>query len=381
MKWIIVFATILCGPPAMADTYRVFGDSIAEGSGATSPATTGWAAQLASSLSLTYNEFAYGGDMAGDITRRGLYSQTMAAGDISAVYVGTNDQRFYGNDNPTKMGYYIESLRNALVWLATTSKIKAMDIGGETGSWGNTALHGIGRSTTSAGSTKTFTNTGTVAYLTVIGVDNGYGGSFEILKNGTSIGTFSSQAPGCSTIPQPPGKPTYPYTAKNIRIPNLTPGDTITYRHISGYGYVEWFADNNQAVKPRVLVGNIIRAAAGYQWGGSDANVAAYNAALASMVAELVADGLDIVLVDVHAALNNTTDLHPADGLHPSQQGHDKMAAAYIDAAQGEQEPPPPPPAETFETAPVYRRKINGVQDGTFWIDDGAERKQITTVP
>ena len=58
--------------------------------------------------------------------------------------------------------------------------------------------------------------------------------------------------------------------------------------------------------------------------------VDAYNATLPAVVAAQQAAGKRITLVDLHAALT-TNDLLP-DGVHPSQAGMDKMAAAWFTA-------------------------------------------------
>jgi len=316
--------------------------------------------------------------MAADIVRRNLYDQTMAEGDLSVIQVGTNDQRWYGS-NPTKKGYTLDGLRNVIVWLATSTKTKARDVGGETGSWSNTVILGIGRTTSQAGATKTFVSTGTVAYLSILCSDNNVGATYEILKNGISIGTFTSNATGVTTYNG------WPYVDRLHRITGLTPGDTITAKNLGGNFYVQWFADNNQIVKPKVFFANIIRktSAAYAQWGGSDENVVDYNAGYTALESELKGDGLDVTMVDVHSALNNSTDpitghLHPADGVHPSNLGHSVEKDVFYAKITGQQQPQG---QQTFQAAPIYRRLIDGVPDGTYWIDDGEARRQITIAP
>jgi hypothetical protein len=118
-----------------------------------------------------------------------------------------------------------------------------------------------------------------------------------------------------------------------------------------------------QTAFPRVFVGNIIRQAdvsgSGYsKWGGSDANVASYNADVAQIVSDFRSDGLGVTLVDVHSALNNTTDLSP-DGLHPAPSAQDKIAAAFFSAmAVG----------TTIASAPIYRRLVNAVAEAPIGL-------------
>lgn len=370
MRWLAI-AFMLMVQPVMADTYRTFGDSIARGDGASVPANA-WSAMVAAELGRTNNNFASGGDMVADIVRRGIYGQTLAAGDISAIYAGTNDQWKYGT-NATKRAYTISGLRNVILWLATTSKVKAIAGGVESGAWANTPIIGVGRYTTQVGATKEFTCNGTIAYVGILGADNGLGAQYEILKNDVSVGTFNSNVPGVKTYNN------WPYLDYVDRIP-CQPGDVIKVKNLGGNLHVQWFTDNNQAVKPRVVFGTVVKMspAAYAQWGGSDANVAAFNADYLALASALQADGFDVVLAD-NSANNNSTDLL-SDGVHPSNAGHLKMKDAYS-AALGQQQPPPEGDEFTFENVPVYRRKLNDAPDGTFWIDDGAERKQITVQP
>lgn len=383
MKKFLALAFLLFAFPAIAAD-RSFGDSITDGTGADSPQTTnGYIPKLAALLGTTITNLAHGGDMQPDQTNE-VYSVNVAAGDRSVIMLGVNDQRIYGV-NSTKRGYFRDGMRNHIAWLALGTKKKARDVAGETGSWDNTQLYGIGRHTTANGATKSFTNTGTVAYLSMLVHDNGGGCLYNLKKNGTLIGSYDGNTTGSNTYLG------YPYTERLHRITGVVNGDVIAFEKTGGpHCYVEWFADNNQTIKPKVYVGNVIKAAPSYSWGGSLANVQAYNTDIAQLVSELGSDGLDVTLVDAYSALNDSTDLHPADGLHPSQAGHDKLAQVFYNAMAtvppptcppGQTGTPPncvtPPPTLTFQTVPVYRRLNNGTPDGTFWIDDGTSRKQI----
>jgi lysophospholipase L1-like esterase len=62
--------------------------------------------------------------------------------------------------------------------------------------------------------------------------------------------------------------------------------------------------------------------------------VDAYNASLPTIVKAQKAAGKRITLVDMHAAIT-TDDLLP-DGVHPGQDGMEKMAAAWFSALDGE---------------------------------------------
>jgi hypothetical protein len=87
--------------------------------------------------------------------------------------------------------------------------------------------------------------------------------------------------------------------------------------------------------------------------GGNDANAASYNVDVARLASDFRSDRLAVSLVDVHSALNNTTDLS-RDGLHPVQSGQDKIAAGFYAAMVEE---------ATFASAPIYRRLVNGLAE------------------
>lgn len=90
-----------------------------------------------------------------------------------------------------------------------------------------------------------------------------------------------------------------------------------------GAAYCGWWVET-----PRpVLVANCARRSdAGYTPNGSDVKVAAFNAALTTMVAEF---GTPVLVVDIDSALDATASYF-ADGLHPNNEGHAVIAAEFI---------------------------------------------------
>ena len=373
--YVLMASLIACTPTSTWAAYYAFGDSLTDGSGADAPIhTNGYAWKLATRLGLPLTNFAHGGDMVPDQVGR-AYSIRPAADDLFTIMLGVNDERIYGVD-ATKQGYFRDGLRALVTWLALGQRTLAVNGGVETGnSWTNTALYGIGRRATAVGDSKIFTNTGSVAYLSMIIAPSTLC-TYTLTKDGSVIGSFDANAPGVTSYNG------WPYSERLHRIVGLVPGDQIGITMTGGsYCYVEWFGDNNQAGKPRVFVGNVVRQVSGgpqgyAMWGGSDANVAAYNVDVAQTVVDLHADGLDVTLVDVWSVVNTTTDIwQPVDGIHPTQSGHNKMADTFYNAIMGAG--PPPGDSFTFTLAPVYRRLNNGTTDGTFWIDDGASRKQL----
>jgi hypothetical protein len=346
-------AALLIGLNASASaTDRSFGDSLTNTDG--QPVAC-YVSKLNSELETTFNNFAVPGSMVGDQTPVVLGIH-VAAGDRSTIMLGANDERHYGVDS-MKQSYYRDGLRNLIGWLALAGKQTARSVDSETGPWSNTRIQGIGRVTSTIGASKTFTVSGTTVYAAVTLADSagsaGNNATYSISIDGVLQGNYASSAPGMISI----GAPTpYAYADRLHRFAGLPAGNhTITVTQTgAGNLAVEWAAGNAQTAFPQVFVGNIIRQAdasgSGYSmWGGSDANVASYNADVARIVSDFRNDGLAVTLVDVHSALNNTADLS-RDGLHPVQSGQDKIAEAFLSAMTA---------GTTVASAPIYQRLIN----------------------
>jgi lysophospholipase L1-like esterase len=339
-------------------SYRAFGDSVTEGYNATS-ASFAWVNVLGAAIGQTIVNLGKAGDMVPDKADE-VYGTSAAAGDVSLLTLGINDQRIYGSD-AVKRGYFERGLLAEAVWLATGARQTGISVAAETGTWENTQVYGIGRCARTAGSTKTFQVAGTTIYLGYI-LQNGQAGAFDVLIDGVSMGSFVTSAS--------PPMTTYhglSYGPQALRFAGLSAG-VHTVQVVVSAGdrvYVDWVAGNEQAVKPRVLIGTVLRALS-YVNGGSDANVDAYNTAIASIVTALQADGLNVTLVDLHAALNITSDLD-TDGLHPNNAGHGKIAAAYQSA---------------LGAAPITYTEVKVYlgSDGKYYVGDGVEKREIALV-
>lgn len=349
MRFAYVAALLIGSNASASATDRSFGDSLTNTDG--QPVAC-YVSALNNELETTFNNFAVPGSMVGDQTQAVL-GIDVAAGDRSTIMLGANDERHYGVDS-MKQSYYRDGLRNLIGWLALASKQTARSVGDETGPWSNTQIQGIGRATSTVGASKTFTVSGTTVYAVVILADNaGNNAPYSIRIDGVVQGNYASSAPGMTSI----GAPTpYAYVDRLHRFAGLAAGNhTITVTQTgAGNLAVEWAAGNAQTAFPQVFVGNIIRQAnasgSGYsKWGGSDANVASYNADVAQVVSDFRNDGLAVTLVDVHSALNNKADLS-RDGLHPVQSGQDKIAEAFLSAMTA---------GTTVASAPIYQRLIN----------------------
>lgn len=305
--------------------FRCFGDSITNGTAA-SPITNGYAYLLATALARTVPNFGTSGDMVTDQTSK-VYSIKPAFGDISTIMLGVNDERIYGV-NSTTLSYYRRGLQCLAAYLGLGIKQYGITSGTYTGTWVNTTPYGIGKNSATNGSTATFTVTGTTVYLGMIQQDAAPG-NFDVKIDGTTVGSFTTQTTGLG-----PSVNGISYGAMLLRFPGLSSGahtvQIIVTSATAGANtvYIDWVAGNAQTVKPVVYVGNVTYAQA-YTTGGSSANVDSYNAAISSLVSELVADGLKIVNVNTNV-LNLSVDMDGA--YHPVNSGHVKLATAFESA-------------------------------------------------
>ncbi|SHJ69260.1 hypothetical protein SAMN05444159_1247 [Bradyrhizobium lablabi] len=309
-------------PPGI---FRAFGDSVTLGTAA-SPITNGYVYLLSTALCRPITNYGTNGDMVPDQTVK-IYGINPAYGDISTIMLGVNDERIYGV-NATTLGYYRRGLQCLAAYLGLGIKQFGVSSGVYTGTWVNTGVYGLGKSSTTNGSTATFSVNGTTVYLGMIQQDSAPG-TFNVLIDGVTVGSYATQTTGLG-----PTINGVTYGAMLLRFPGLSAGVhsvQIVVTSATGAGntvYIDWVAGNAQTVKPRVYVSNVIYAQA-YTAGGSSANVDSYNAAITSLIAELVADGLNITAVNVNV-LNLGVDMDGA--YHPLNSGHVKLATAFQSA-------------------------------------------------
>jgi lysophospholipase L1-like esterase len=307
-------------------TNRLFADSFGDNSGASSPAY-GYGSLLAAKLGSLLN-YSHGGDMWADQADEVL-AAAVAAGDVSIIELGCNDQKWYLTD-AAKRAYFRKGVQHHAAWLGLGNKIKARsNIANETGTWEDTTLYGVGRCARTAGATSSFTVSGTSVYLSYLISNGPYGpqGAFTVKIDGVVVGSYTTRAD--------PAPLTYNGAATGpqlLRFSGLTPGQHVVQVVVTQADrvYIQWAAGNEQSAKPKVFVCNVTRSGT-YQWGGSDANVAAYNADIAAMVGELQSDGLDVALVDICSLISPQSDL-AGDSLHPNDAGHRKISDALFTA-------------------------------------------------
>lgn len=310
-------------------TFRAFGDSITLGDFATTPATQGYVGLLSTALCRPITNFGTSGDMAPDQTGK-VYSVKPAYGDISTIMLGVNDQRTYGV-NATTLAYFRRGLQNHVAYLGLGNKQFAISSGVYTGTWVNTTPYGIGKNSSTNGSTATFQVYGSVVYIGMIQQDAAPG-VFNVIIDGVTVltgGTTQTTGLGPTVNGVAFGGmllrfPGLSYVNHNVQI-------VLTSATAGGNAvYIDWVAGNAQTVKPQVYVGNVMYAQS-YSAGGSSANVDSYNTVIASLIAELAADGLNVTLVDVHnvVPLNST---YMDGGVHPITPGHALLATAFRSA-------------------------------------------------
>lgn len=315
--------------------YYVNGDSFSQGQVAQ---FCGFTCLIEVKLDAPVTSKSVSGGMCGDLVPQALTVNT-AAGDVVIVETGTNGQRHYGI-NATLQAAHLDCMRALVGWLAIANKVTARAVSGESPTMTDTGIENIGRSSYplgTVGTTKTFTNVcGTAIDTAVINVDTGgTAAPYAVSIDGVLRGNYASSIAGLTSI----NGYNYADGAKRFSVGSGCHTVVLTQTG-AGYLYVQWVAGNQQTVYPTVIVTNIIRQGTtpgcGYSvFGGSDANVASYNADIAALVAEFQADGFDVRLADINAAVNNTTDLATTDCLHPVQSGHNKMGAVIWNAISG----------------------------------------------
>lgn len=331
-------------------TVNHFGDSITKAT--TGPTTgRGYPTIMAYWGSITSNNLGVDGDQAADLSDDVL-PVVVYGRDLNTIMVGANDQRTYLTD-ADKLTFYKDALRAHLVWLGVTHTMKTLGTtttgtlykptytgGGwaATDAWSGTEY---GKNTTTSAESVSIPVYGTTVYLTTISQYNAaaYTSNYAVTIDGNAVGTFDLKPGNNANITTVNAKT---YGERCHRFSGLSSGaHTMVVTRSAGTGplYFEWAAGNQSATqtsipyaaRPRVVVGQVTRQTAGYGSGGSDANVNTYNAAIQSVVSELVSDGLNITIVNTIDAINQTTDM--ADAIHPDDSGHEKLARVFLDGA------------------------------------------------
>lgn len=271
-----------------------------------------------------------------------MLGATISSTSNSILLTGVNDSRVVLADT-AKATSYMQSLMSDVAWLAlpAANKITGQQVSGCTfvGAWSNTTFYGgtVGKYSTSNGDTVTCTVYGSTVYLTSAQIV-GNTGTYTVAVDGVSYGTFSE----ASTLTTLAGTT---YGPRLVRIAGLEDTVHTVVMTVTTAGqnvHFLWAGGNGGAFTrngPSVFVGNCLRfSATGYvNYGGSNTTIATLNDYIQQAIGLLAADGLNVNLTDVTSYYN--PDATPAqvsaDGLHPNDLGHSKIANAFLQEMNG----------------------------------------------
>lgn len=313
-----------------------YGDSITTGGGLT--AQQMYANQLGTALGIAVVNRAVSGSMMAD-QAMDIYAFKPLATDIVTIMLGTNDQRFYGV-NAARQAADIEILRNIVVMAGTSAQSLGTSWTKSSG-WTNTPDGYFGIFSDSAGDVASVTVSGSTVWVGYIVDDLSIGHSRAIVKiDGVQVDEIISDASGA-------GVTSYlnrQWAPAARRYSGLSSGShtvEVTTQVAGNRFWLEYAAGSANSAGAKVAVSNIIPITASAQGaigaGGSDANIASYNSAIATLVSQAVTDGLNVALIDNHAALTLATD-YQLDVVHPNASGNVKVEAAFY----APWAPPPP---------------------------------------
>jgi hypothetical protein len=325
-----IAAVLMASTPLSAQSIVFWGDSqtaCSVGTGASGALSGCWAALASYDEELPGTMLAASGATAAS-QAAAVYGVTPNSSDTYRYMIGTNDQRLSGG-SANKRANYAAHMACLVGWSALDAKKTRTDPSWSfTGSgWTNSGVYGIGKRSASTGDKATFSFTGTAVRICGI-AQNSQNGVASVKVDGNVVGSWSFTGVGGASIESPGYAPTV------FDVAGLSAGShTVEIEHTSGsYVYLDWWASD--APSRSIIVGNTPRmTAAGYAtYGGSDANVALFNADLLTVV-ETLNDvfGATIKIADVNAAVVPASDLL-SDGIHLDQSGHWATAHAFHDA-------------------------------------------------
>ena len=313
-----------------------FGDSITCGYDATSPATT-YGYLFDTFIKLPENLGCRPGDYAADMTRYQVYtrpSPVLNGHQLSTIMIGTNDA---GNCAQVScIPNWNNSVTAAVAWLGipASDKVYGNAITNKTGNWQQDLS--VGTATSDPNATLTFmvnqvvpNHSLFVAYrvfdqgyvtpgVATVNIDGTVAGTVATLVNtGHSIRTYNGTTDTIFVLQVPLGK---------------VGNHSISIKTSSSGGFVSivWAGASTGAYMttqngPRVLLGAPALQNIPY----SNTFIVQYASPTAAIVKNFQAEGLDVELAPTATALNPATDISTADNIHPNDQGHAKLAAAF----------------------------------------------------
>ena len=320
-------------------TFLALGDSITFGTGASTTATD-YVNRLALAKNWTVNNQGVSGSKVNDTNVTDYsYAKTAANGDNTTLMIGVNNSQQNGTDLN-----YLDTFRGNVAavsaWLTIPDgfKIRA-SAATKTGTWAvNTGIYGsMDYVSTTNASTMTAIVTGTTAYIGHIR-SVGVTGTFTVTIDGVNCGTFNTSGSVPARIVD-----SATYGAYLLRFPGLKTGPhtiVVTVTSVTSASnpvYIDWFGGNgfeHDINDPCLWLANTTRATSAYYTAHApftDAAVSLYNNAVAEVYNDLSTDGLNIMFVDAAHAYIIPTDV-AADGLHPADSGHQKLANVFASA-------------------------------------------------
>lgn len=320
----------LAGAPGQKN-YHAFGDSITAGTGASS-ASYAYADVVAATENWALTNYGHGGDRSADQCVR-MYGVTPAAGDLSSLLVGQNEDTFVADDHGGPQ--YSATLLACGTWVMLTSeggngkptKLTAQDSRvAKTAGWMTSDLYSaMGVKTMTAGDTLTATVDGSTLYVGLT-VDASTDFTVEISVDGVSQGSVTPKFVY-------PGE-TAPYVPWGVRLPVGKSGAhsvVITCATPGSAGcYVDWIGGNgapSALPRPALWFGTPYLPLLGK---GSNLYTSMRNVIL-PLQQELAADGLSAYLADTYNWFTGYTQPQCMyDNFHPSDCGHALLAETFM---------------------------------------------------
>ena len=317
-----LFAAALFAGQTGSLTLNGFGDSITQGAGASSGAST-WFTLVTLSLGLIPNNQAVGGAAVYDMAPLVL-ATTVNSNTRSTVDIGQND----GTHTLNYQSDWLAALEANYLWLLTPNKFFANSgTCSSSGNWSADDLWpAIGEKTATAGSSMTCSIFGTSAYI-IFGAELNSTVTASVSVDGGAPITVN---PATRWVAHN-GATISPYALRIAGLAYTTHSIVITAGNISDTPLrVLWAAGNSGQL---TSTGPYVYSMTLYQTGLPNIYQAATNADILRGTQELSADGLGITLVDIDAACYGT-NLAPlcnqADGTHPNDTGQEIIAKAVL---------------------------------------------------
>lgn len=305
--------------PNVITSLNVFGDSIAVAANyGVQRATQGFGYLTAAALGAPVgsNFAAAGATMNGFVGQ--AYRVAATAETASIAIVGSNDA-----DEGVPITQYLNGLGTFSTWLGLQSGMRKTVAGMVfSGGWSSGAVNGLavrfsstaGDKATANGIQGTTIYVGTTYYRTIIS-------SFTVKVDGTTCFTASSVTVSADQ------------TSQLVRCSGLSPGShtVVIAPTINGQdAVISWVGGNGGAVGalPLVIIGNTLPRK------GLTARISAQNKATARYIANLQADGLNIVYADTNSVLNLTAVPTQYDPqlIHPNALGNALVTKAFLNA-------------------------------------------------